>query len=393
MTDLKNILLVLVLVSFILQPCLPKQLFASDAKFGVGLKVGANKLEGDWKSPRFNPTGSLVLSYYPIPYFSVGTEFSYSILRTTDDAIRVNPDAPQGPFVDSNLFQVSAMPIEMDFKFNFSPFTTINPFASLGFGGLWWNATYDGDTVVLNGKEQSDVSLVFKTSGGVEFNFDSGLGLVVGADFRYTSTDLLDQIDNGDLNDGITSVWAGLNYYFQTPDPEDLDKDNIPRSLDRDVYRPEDRNGIMDHDGKPEYGRLPQNQNAPKVVHYPVFRAEEGSDLRIKAVITSQKPIRTAIVLYRSQGQEDWKLTPLRNNDDMYYEAVIRGDNVTRAGLEYCVVAVDNELKGIGYSGLPKRPIQVQVDPSGKSWRIVSGIVAFLGWGAATYIVMRKQTF
>ena len=385
---MKKMFWVLVLVSFFLQPILFEKLFASDAKFGVGLKGGANKLEGDWKSARFNPTGSVVLSYYPIPYFAVGTEVSYSILTTKDDAIRIDPS-----FVDSNLFQTSILPVELDFRFNFSPFTTVNPFATIGFGGMWWESTYDGNTVVLNGKEQKEASLVFKASGGIEFNFENGLGLMFGADFRYSSTDMLDQINNGDLNDVITSVWAGMNYYFQTKDQNDLDNDNIPRSLDLDPYRPEDRNGILDHDGKPEYGRIVEKQNAPKVVHYPVFRAEEGRDLAIKAVITSEVPMRTAIVLYRTQGQSDWKLTPLRKSDDVYYKAVIRGDNVNRAGLEYCVVAVDNELEGIGYSGLPKRPIQVEVDPNGKSWRIVAGIAAFLGWGASTYIVMRKQTF
>jgi hypothetical protein len=54
-------------------------------------------------------------------------------------------------------------------------------------------------------------------------------------------------------------------------------------------------------------------------------------------------------------------------------------------------VAVDTDKKGIGYSGLPNRPIQIKVESSGQNWRIVSGIVAFFGWGAATYIVMRKQ--
>jgi len=397
---LKKAIFILALVSLLVQPIFTNGLSAADDKFGVGFRAGFNKLEGDWTQPRFNPMGAFVLSYAPIPYFEIGTQVNYSLLKTLDSNkdLQFVPDVadtdPITKNLDPNKFQTSSMPIEIDFRFNFSPRTTVNPFTSIGFGGLVWNSTYDGATIQQpneDPQEQKGFSLLFKTSGGLEFNFNNGLALSLGADYRFTGTDWLDQRPTGDMNDGITSVWAGLSYYFEKKDPLDLDGDNIPKNLDLDLYRPEDRNGFWDHDGKPDFGKSAQTKKAPVVIHYPVFRAEEGRDLTIKAVITSEVPLRTATVLYRTKGTKKWKLAPLKNSSDMYYETVIKGSNITTAGLEYCVIAVDNDLKGIGYSGLPKRPIQVKVEKSGRNWRIVAGIVAFFGWGAATYIVMRKQ--
>ena len=398
---MKKIIFFLVLISLIMQPIYIKNVRAADDKFSIGLKAGINKLEGDWREPRFNPMGAFVLSYAPIPYFEIGAEVNYSLLRTNggdgkdlEYVLMAAADNALALPLDHNKFESSSMPVEIDFRFNFSPRTAVNPFASIGFGGLIWDARYDGATLLQpdeDPQEQKGFGLLFKTSGGLMFNFNNGLALSLGADYRFIGTDWLDQRPTGDMNDGITSLWAGLNYYFEKKDPADLDGDFIPKNLDLDLYRAEDRNGFWDHDGKPDFGKSTQQKKAPTVIHYPVFRAEEGSDLTLKAIITSEVPLRTATVLYRTKGTKKWKLAPLKNSSDMYYETVIKGANLTTAGLEYCVIAVDNDLKGIGYSGLPKRPIQVKVEKSGRNWRIVAGIVSFFGWGAATYIVMRKQ--
>jgi hypothetical protein len=182
-----------------------------------------------------------------------------------------------------------------------------------------------------------------------------------------------------------------VSYSFKKKDPLDLDGDHITKSLDLDLYRPEDINGYADHDGKPEGGKPSKPGKAPIVVHYPVFLAEEGRDLEIKAHISSEIPIRVAAVIFRTTGTKKWNLAKLKKAEDGDYKAIIKGSAITTAGLEYCVVAVDTNMKGIGHSGLPNRPIQVQVDGNGRNWRIVSGLVAFFGWGAATYVVMRKQ--
>lgn len=395
---LKRTAFILVLLSFFVQLCLATHLRAADSKFTIGVKAGVNKLEGDWKYPRFNPMGALVISYAPMPYFGIGLEANYSSFMTKElvpDLQEVkDPADPTGLTAASvpDDFKTTAFPIELDFKFNFAPRKLVNPFATLGFGGINWEATYDGNTILRDGNvEQKNFDLLFKTSGGLEFVLENGLGFVIGADFRFTGSDVIDQRNTGDLNDGITSVWGGVSYAFKKKDPLDLDGDHITKRLDLDLYRPEDINGYADHDGKPEGGKPSKPAKAPIVIHYPIFLAEAGVDLEIEAAIASEIPIRVAAVIYRTTGTKKWNLVKLKKAADGDYKAVIKGSAVTAAGLEYCVVAVDTDMKGIGNSGLPNRPIQVKVDSNARSWRIVSGLVAFFGWGAATYVVMRKQ--
>ena len=87
-----------------------------------------------------------------------------------------------------------------------------------------------------------------------EYTFENNIGLLLGADIRYSLTDRLDQIKSGDENDGMISIWTGVNYYIRNADKTDLDYDFIPVDLDLDPVTAEDRNGYLDHDGKPEGG-------------------------------------------------------------------------------------------------------------------------------------------
>jgi len=360
---------------------------AADSKIGIGFKGGVSRLEGDWKKPILNPAGAFVLSYSPTPYFSVGGEIYYSLLKTSQDGLRINP-----LFTNSDKFQTMTVPMEVNFQFNFAPYSKINPFSMIGGGALYWDSKYAGNTITLDGKKQRMYGTVVKAGGGLEFRLANTISFSVGSDFRYSFSDLLDQIKSGDEKDGIISAWAGLTFYPSGKNSDDLDQDHIPAALDLDPQHAEDRNGYMDHDGKPE-NNVPESAetNAPVVIHHPVFRAEVHHDLRIKADIFSSAPLRTVAVLYRTPGEKNWNVMQLALDKGDEYSAVIKGKDVTQKGLEYCVVAVDNRLKGIGYSGLPQRPIQVQVVPSSLKWRVTGAIVSALAWGSASYILLRKQ--
>ncbi len=361
--------------------------FAADSKIGIGFKGGISKLEGDWKKPALNPAGAFLLSYNPSPYFSLGGEIFYSLLKTSEDGPRINP-----LFTNSDKFQTMTVPMEVNFQFNFAPYSKVNPFGLVGGGALYWDSKYAGSTIALDGKKQRMYGTVVKAGGGVEFRLANTVGFSLGADFRYSFSDLLDQIESGDEQDGIISAWAGITFYPGGKNEDDLDQDHIPAALDLDSQQAEDNNGYMDHDGKPENGvPVSAQANAPIVIHHPVFRAEVHHDLRIKANIISSTPLRTVAVLYRAKGKKNWNVLHLHPDKGNEYSAVIKGNAVTQRGLEYCVVAVDNRLKGIGYSGLPKRPIQVQVVPSSLKWRVTGGIVSALAWGSASYILLRKQ--
>jgi hypothetical protein len=73
------------------------------------------------------------------------------------------------------------------------------------------------------------------------------------------------------------------------------------------------------------------------------------------------------------------------------YQGSIPGSYVRSPGVEYCVVAVDEAVSGVGYSGLPKRPNVIKVIAKPKQWRILAATTAILGWGSAGYLISRKQ--
>jgi hypothetical protein len=127
------------------------------------------------------------------------------------------------------------------------------------------------------------------------------------------------------------------------------------------------------------------------VIHHPVFYAEEGRDLHLRSKILSTVPLRVAAVLFRTWGSVNWNVLELEENEEMVFTATLDGERIQSPGFEYCVVAVDQRVKGIGYSGLPTRPIRVKVIGNATRWRIIGGIVSALSWGAASYVVFRKQ--
>ena len=363
-----------------------QQPLASESKFGIGLKVGINKLEGDWQEPKLNPNGSLIVSYDFSPHIALNVELNASSLRTKGDATRLDPEW------DSADFRIYSAPIELALQWNFAPLARINPFALLGGGSMWWSAKYQDDTLIRNGAVQRRFSPYAKAGGGVEMRMNPSVALALGADFRYTGSDRIDQFNYGDENDGLTSIWAGLSYSFDIRTRDDIDGDRVPRELDLSPWVAEDRNGYLDHDGRPDYGVPTGAANkAPVVIHHPVFYAEEGRDLHLRSKILSTVPLRVAAVLFRTWGSVNWNVLELEENEEMVFTATLDGERIQSPGFEYCVVAVDQRVKGIGYSGLPTRPIRVKVIGNATRWRIIGGIVSALSWGAASYVVFRKQ--
>ncbi len=94
--------------------------------------------------------------------------------------------------------------------------------------------------------------------------------------------------------------------------------------------------------------------------------------------------------MYRPIGFDQWKVGQLLNVSGTLYEGVIP-EKCKEAGSEYCVIAVDEAISGIGYCGLPKLPVRVEVLGNPKFWRILAGTVAIAGWGASGYYILKKQ--
>ena len=165
----------------------------------------------------------------------------------------------------------------------------------------------------------------------------------------------------------------------------------------------EDHDGYLDHDGIPEKNPNPiamgsmdwpigNDSNAsPVVIHYIVQKAESGRNISIKSHVYSEKNLKVVAILYRPMGEPKWNVVRMDEQGNHLFQGEIPGYAVTTEGLEYCVVAVDETLSGIGYSGLPSKPIRVNISPSGKAWRFIGATFGAATIGSASYLVLRKQ--
>lgn len=377
--------------------CLISIVFAGGEKgsLGVGFRSGVTQFEADVKKPSLSPFIYGHLKFNPNYFISIGTEFGYGELKNKDEELKDNKTA--------------IMPFEMDLTFNLMPLGKINPYVILGGGGVYWNATKNGERIVVDGKTQEKIDSFLKTGGGVEFvlNQKRNLTFSIGATYRFSLTDNLDQRYSGDENDQVVDVYGGLTYYFKTSTSGDRDADGVSDLLDLSPLIPEDSDGYLDHDGKvddrPEERfvevidmladtvRQGDDTVPPVVIHIPIRKVEEGKDVPIDAEVFENREIRVVSLLYRTRGEKQWQVRTLRSLGSTMYHGIIPASYVEPAGVEYCVIAVDEAVSGIGYSGLPKRPNQVHVIAKPNLWRGLAAGAAALGWGAAGYLIFRKQ--
>jgi len=356
-------------------------------QFGLGVNTGVSRLEADVNNAKLGALVSGHLRALPTPYLALSGELGYSLMSSSDPRLA--------------KLHTRIVPLELSAIFNFLPFRKINPYVFAGGGGVFWNAS----TIVAGSRASvgSGFDSFLKTGGGLEFRLTSRYALNIGATYRMSLTDAFDQIWSGDENDQVLDVEAGFTYYFGNFS-DDRDHDSIPDELDLMPDIAEDRDGYLDHDGIPEKNPAPLalssldspvNQssglNAPIVIHHLITKAENGKDLSVKANVFSDVDLRVVAALYRPAGTTKWNIVKLEESQQNLYQGDIPGYAVTSDGLEYCVVAVDETLSGIGYSGLPSKPISVEVVGNGTPWRVVGGVVGAATLGTASYLVLRKQ--
>ncbi|RMF59863.1 MAG: porin family protein [Calditrichaeota bacterium] len=362
----------------------PGAAFAQGWTFGLGLNVGVSKLEGDLPGADLSPLVSGHLKVFPLPYLGLMGELGFASL---------NSSSHPNPAISN--FKTEIVPFELSAVFNFLPFRRINPYIFAGGGGVYWKATGSGKTL------QDGLDSFLKTGGGLEYKLSQNFSVNLAAAFRFSLTDAFDQLRQGDENDQVLDVHAGFTFYFHK-NRGDRDHDFIPDELDLMPDIPEDRDGYLDHDGIPEKNPNPLALNSgdfgtangstsPVVIHHIVTRAEAGRDITVQASVFSNLDLRVVAALYRPIGTPNWNVVRLEDQGGNLFEGAIPGYAVTTDGLEYCVVAVDETLGGIGYSGLPSKPIEVQVSPNGKLWKWLGGTVGAAAVGTASYLILRKQ--
>ncbi len=360
--------------------------------FGIGLTAGINRIEGDWRNPAFKPAIFGQLTYNLFDYLAICAEGGYATLGNKDNT----------------AIETILIPYEGHLKFSFFPLGKINPYVILGGGGVYWNYTEDGQTKFdsASAKYYKGYDSFIKSGGGLEFplNRSHSFYFNIGATYRLSFTDWFDIDNSGDQNDGMIDVHGGFTYYFRTTARGDRDNDGVPDELDLKPEIKEDPDGFLDHDGKPDpippitvamgsgIGEQTEvDEDPPIVIHYPVRRVESGKDIRIKADIYENIKLKVSSILYRPIGSDQWKVGQLLNVGGTLYEGVIPSRSVKKQGVEYCVIAVDEAISGVGYCGLPKLPVRVEVLGNPKFWRIVAGTVAIAGWGSSGYYILKKQ--
>ncbi|MFQ5770122.1 MAG: outer membrane beta-barrel protein [bacterium] len=378
----------LFVITLMLQLCFTKndQAFGRDWVFGIGLQTGVSRLEGDTNNAKLSPLISGHLMVLPLPYLAINGEFGFTPLDYSN-----NP----------TNFKTNLVPFELSAIFNFLPFKKINPYIFAGGGGVYWSAraTIAGSRTTL----QDGIDSFLKTGVGLEYRVSETFGINLGATFRYSLTDAFEQIWSGDEKDQVLDVHAGFTYYFNKT-RNDRDHDLIPDELDLMPDIAEDKDGYLDHDGIPEKNPNPvalnsydftvganHESSSPIVIHHLISKAEAGSSVPIKSFVYSNIDLRVVAILYRPLGTPNWNVVRMSEHDGNLFEGEIPGYAVTTEGFEYCVVAVDETLSGIGYSGLPSKPIRVKVSPSGKPWRFLGGTIGAATIGTASYLILRKQ--
>ena len=361
----------------------------SHEKLTLGLRFGAGRFNGDAKKPQLNPFVSGTLAFAVNPHLSFSGELGYAKLK--------DKDTPG--------FACRIIPLEAEAIFRLLPYRKVTPFASLGAGGVWWRATLNDQTIVLppGQKKQEGLDTFLKSSGGLQISLSPSINVAIGATFRYSLSDALDQIFTGDENDAVVSLFSGVSFNL-TSRGGDRDCDGILDAFDLAPQSPEDDDGYFDHDGVPEKNTQPStagfvalksseavNDVAPVVIHKPVRRSEEGKPLSLRAEIFTRAPLEKASVLFRPRGAATWQVNLLEKSIENYYLAVLPPEALQKQGMEYCLVVVDQNKKGLGYSGLPGRPNIVSVIPDKRGWRVATSVAAILGWGASAYVAFRSQ--
>ncbi len=352
---------------------------------GIGLTTGLGRLEGDISGSKLSPFFMGHLRFLPVPYFALNGELGFSSLNTSNSS-----------------FKTQIIPFELSAIFNFLPHSKVNPYIFAGGGGVFWKAKGIDPLTGQKGTLESNTDSFLKTGGGLEFFVSRSVAINLGATFRLSLTDNLDQLNQGDENDQVLDVHAGVTFYFNK-NRNDRDNDLIPDELDLMPDIAEDHDGYLDHDGIPEKNPNPiamgsmdwpigNDSNAsPVVIHYIVQKAESGRNISIKSHVYSEKNLKVVAILYRPMGEPKWNVVRMDERGNHLFQGEIPGYAVTTEGLEYCVVAVDETLSGIGYSGLPSKPIRVNISPSGKAWRLIGATFGAATIGSASYLVLRKQ--
>jgi hypothetical protein len=358
-------------------------------KIGLGFRGGVARLDGDVGKARLSPEVNGVFSFALWPHLTLGAEAGFADLQI-------------GANADTAVLRV--IPLSLNLTFRFAPFGKVSPFVAIGGGCAFWQHfdKRSNNVIPLAGQTKKQFDYFAKTAGGLDIFLSPRITWTTGAAYRYALTDKFDFAAIGDQDDGVISAFTGFTVNLGKI-VGDGDHDGVIDRYDLDSKSREDRDGYLDHDGVPDspvggsfaaYVSTPTDgadTTPPIVIHAPVTQSAVGRDIYLRAEVFENQRLLKAALLYRPANIRRWLVEPLNTADGNLFVGTIPSMAVSKAGVEYCIVAVDEAISGVGYSGLPNRPNFVRVHGKETWWRIVAGLVAAGSWGAAGYLVYREQ--
>ena len=168
--------------------------FVGQDRGGLAVRAsfGGQRLEGNFEDPLIRPGGSL------------------SIRHMISSRVGIGVGGSVGQIAAEDAFQTTGAAVEAQAIYHFLPRGTASPYLQVGAGVI------DGDLVSGTSESGDDLPRVpYATAGaGIEYLVQPEVGLDVMLENQYALEEGIDDIDEGDLNDSIWRVTAGLTLYL-----------------------------------------------------------------------------------------------------------------------------------------------------------------------------------
>lgn len=170
-------------------------------KWGVGFNHGGQRLYGDRPEAEMGIGVEGVVSYRILPFADVSFALGYSQLK-----YELIPDGPKN----------TTDMITADLKGNLEIISQglFRPYIVGGIGLL--------NSDVRNSGRGRFWDAAFFGGGGFKLQLSPLFAWYVGADYRFTTGDSFDNLDEGSANDAYLNVRAGLSYYVPGKDAPDV---------------------------------------------------------------------------------------------------------------------------------------------------------------------------
>lgn len=166
-------------------------------KIGVGLNVGAQRVYGDRSFVSFAPGAEGFVAYRFLPFADLSLGLGYSQLKVQF--------VKNGGSSTTDIFNA-------DLRGNFEIISNgmFRPYITVG-GGLLSHKVRNAKPAMSSKLSASAIG-----GGGFRVQLSPKLNVFAGADYRFTTSDLLDSpVAEGSSKDGYFSARTGLTYFFK----------------------------------------------------------------------------------------------------------------------------------------------------------------------------------